>query len=50
MSEASNRMLSLLQEISLLRGEETNSANEKRREEISHEMKELAAGKESETP
>jgi hypothetical protein len=48
MSESSNRMLSLLQELSLLRGEETNIANTKRREEINREMKELAGVEKSE--
>jgi hypothetical protein len=50
MSESSNRMLLLLQELSLLDGEETNFAEkQKRRDEISREMKELAERKQSET-
>jgi hypothetical protein len=50
MSESSNRMLLLLQELSLLGGEETNFAEkQKRRDEISREMKELAERKQSET-
>jgi hypothetical protein len=50
MSESSTRMLSLLQELSLLAGDETNLADrQKRREEIGREMKELAEEKEGET-
>jgi hypothetical protein len=50
MSDSSNRMLLLLQELSQLDCEETNLADrQKRRDEISLEMKALAEAKQSGT-